>query len=197
MRPLPFAWPYWVVFWLVYAWALFPEARLAGSARKRAFQAGSSDAGSMRGIMIGQTVGLCLAFTLAFLEAARLPANLQPFCFGLGLTMIVCGSLLRRHCRRVLGESFTGDVQVKPGQAVIDRGAYAWVRHPSYSAGALMLLGIGAALGSWASILVVATATFVSYHYRITVEEQALEETLGEPYRAFMRTRKRIIPFIY
>ncbi len=60
-----------------------------------------------------------------------------------------------------------------------------------------MFVGMGLALGNWASLLVLSVATVVVYHYRLMVEERALEATLGEPYRAFMRTRKRLIPFIY
>jgi protein-S-isoprenylcysteine O-methyltransferase Ste14 len=31
----------------------------------------------------------------------------------------------------------------------------------------------------------------------MTVEERALLAVVGEPYREFMRTRRRLIPFIY
>ncbi len=33
--------------------------------------------------------------------------------------------------------------------------------------------------------------------YRISVEEHALLQAVGEPYRRFMSTRKRLIPFVY
>src|SRR5438034_7500267 len=45
--------------------------------------------------------------------------------------------LLRRHCFRLLGASFTGDVRARADQAIVTTGAYALVRHPSYSAGIL------------------------------------------------------------
>ena len=35
------------------------------------------------------------------------------------------------------------------------------------------------------------------YSYRIAVEERALLAAIGEPYRQFMSTRKRLIPFVY
>ena len=40
-------------------------------------------------------------------------------------------------------------------------------------------------------------AAFAVYLYRINVEERTLLGVIGEPYREFMRTRKRLIPFIY
>jgi protein-S-isoprenylcysteine O-methyltransferase Ste14 len=60
-----------------------------------------------------------------------------------------------------------------------------------------MNTGIGIALGSWASVATMAVTNFVVYSYRIAVEERALLAEIGEPYRQFMTTRKRLIPFVY
>jgi len=46
-------------------------------------------------------------------------------------------------------------------------------------------------------VFAVALAAFAVYGYRMAVEERALLAVLGEPYREFMRTRRRLIPFIY
>jgi protein-S-isoprenylcysteine O-methyltransferase Ste14 len=110
--------------------------------------------------------------------------------------MIVLGSLLRRYCWRTLGEYFTGDVKATPDQPVITSGPYRWVRHPSYTAGMVMFIGIGLALGSWLSFALLTIATIATYGYRVAVEERVLLETIGEPYRSYMKERKRFIPFI-
>lgn len=94
----------------------------------------------------------------------------------------------------VLG--FTAVVIVVPGQQVVERGAYRWVRHPSYSAGALLFAGMTLALGNWVSVAIALTAAVLTYSYRVRVEERALLETLGEPYRAYMRRTKRFIPMV-
>ena len=60
-----------------------------------------------------------------------------------------------------------------------------------------MNIGIGLALGSWGSTAVLALAALAVYGYRMAVEERALLAALGEPYREFLRTRRRLIPFIY
>ena len=36
----------------------------------------------------------------------------------------------------------------------------------------------------------------MGYAYRIRVEERTLLRTLGDPYRAYMRRTKRLIPFV-
>ncbi len=197
MTPLPFAWPYWPLFWVVCLWAFLPESRIIRRAQKAAAQADSRDAGSIRVIVAGGGVAMMLAFPLAWVPALRVPAPLAPLAFFAGVATIAAGSLLRRHCWRQLGASFTGDVRARPGQAIVTTGAYAYLRHPSYTAGVLMNTGIGVAMGSWASALVLAAASFAIYAYRIAVEERTLLAVVGDPYRDFMRTRKRLIPFIY
>jgi protein-S-isoprenylcysteine O-methyltransferase Ste14 len=71
------------------------------------------------------------------------------------------------------------------------------VRHPSYSAGILINAGMGLALGSWGSTAVLVLASFAVYSYRIAIEERALLAAVGKPYQEFMRTRRRLIPYVY
>jgi len=197
VRPLPFVWPYWLVFWAVVIWAFSPEFRIVREARKPAARSDSPDAGSYRVIVLGGGIAGMIAFPLAWMPFLRVSAGLQPIAFILGIVAIVAGSILRRHCWRALGPSFTGDVRADRNQRIITTGAYAVVRHPSYSAGILMNIGIGLALGSWASTALLALAAFAVYSYRIAVEERTLLNVIGAPYQEFMRTRRRLIPFLY
>ena len=197
MTPLPFVWPYWPAFWAVLAWAYSPELGIVRRAQKAAARAGSRDAGSISVIVFGGGLASLLAFPLAWVSALRVSAALAPAALVLGVVLIVAGSLIRRHCFRQLGASFTGDVRAEPGQRIVTSGAYRWRRHPAYSAGILMNMGFGVALDSWASMALLAVAAFAAYAYRIAVEERTLLAVVGEPYREFMSTRKRLIPFIY
>jgi protein-S-isoprenylcysteine O-methyltransferase Ste14 len=156
----------------------------------------SADAGSLQVVTFGMGSALMLAFALAFVHPLRFPEPAKLPAFWIGLALLIAGALLRRHCWRVLGEWFTGDVRARAEQPVIDRGAYRWVRHPSYSAGIVMMIGIAVALGSWGSVVVSTVLTVAAYSYRIVVEERALTKALGDRYVEFSRTRKRLIPFI-
>jgi len=35
-----------------------------------------------------------------------------------------------------------------------------------------------------------------TYAYRVVIEERVLLDAIGEPYRAYMRGRKRFIPYV-
>jgi protein-S-isoprenylcysteine O-methyltransferase Ste14 len=193
MRPLPFVWPYAVIFWGAYVWAFWPEFGII----KRAQRSGNrKDAKSLQVIVLGMWIGFFAAFAFAWVPSLQFRAH-RIAIFFLGVVILILASLLRRHCWRMLGASFTGDVRARAGQEVVSRGAYAILRHPSYTAGILLNLGVGVALGSWAAALVLTLVSFAVYTYRISVEERALLGEIGEPYRRFMSTRKRLIPFVY
>ena len=196
MRPLPFTWPYYLIFWAVYIWAFFPEVRIVQGGVKGARQAGSKDSGSLRVLLGGMWIALLLAFPLAFVPAWSFPRRAQLPIFVAGLLLIVLGSLLRRYCFSTLGEFFTGDVRARQDQPVISTGPYRWVRHPSYTAGMMMFIGIGLALGSWASAALLTIGTVATYGYRVAIEERLLLQTLGEPYASYMKGRRRFIPHI-
>ncbi len=188
-------WPYAAVFWATFVWAMMPEWRLIGRTRAEA-AAGPQDAGSCRVIVVVNMLAVGLAFALAFGSPATAMSSHRMAAFWTGVALLAGGSALRRHCFAMLGASFTGAVEVRPGQIVVERGAYRRVRHPSYTAGILMFAGIGLALASWLSLLLMTLAPVFAYAYRVRVEERALAETLGEPYRAYMRRTKRFVPFI-
>jgi protein-S-isoprenylcysteine O-methyltransferase Ste14 len=186
-------WPYALLYWSVCAWVFWPEFRILRNAgRVRT----DTDAKSLQVILFGLNLAYLAAYVIAWVPWLALRSH-RVAVFFLGMALLVAGSLLRRHCWRMLGASFTGDVRASTGQEVVTRGAYAWVRHPSYTAAILMNLGIALALGSWGAVVLLLVASFVVYGYRMAVEERALAAAIGEPYRRYMQTRKRLIPFVY
>jgi protein-S-isoprenylcysteine O-methyltransferase len=194
MRPLPFVWPYALVYWLVVLWALWPEFSIVRRAQRTQT---TSDSKSLQVILVGQSIAFLLSYPLAWIPALQLAPTHRVAVFYVGIALVVGGALLRRHCFRMLASSFTGDVRARTDQEVVSRGAYRILRHPAYTAGIVLNTGVGIALGSWVSAVLLAVASTAVYMYRIAVEERELVAVIGEPYRQFMSTRKRLIPFIY
>jgi protein-S-isoprenylcysteine O-methyltransferase Ste14 len=193
VRPLVYTSPYWWIFAAVFLFAFVPEFGLM--ARSRPAPGEKTDRGSTAVIAMSGWIGMMAAFAVA-----RMPAFLivrgQKIWFALGLAALLCGTMLRRHCWRVLGRYFTGNVKAESDQPVIQEGAYRWIRHPSYSGGMLMYIGVGLALTNWLSLLIIAGTGFAAYLYRVRVEERALVEKLGSRYEEYMRRTKRFIPFV-
>jgi protein-S-isoprenylcysteine O-methyltransferase Ste14 len=87
-------------------------------------------------------------------------------------------------------------IEVSADQRVISTGPYAWVRHPMYAAGLVMLFGIPIALGSAWGVLVV-VAIIPALVWRLINEEDFLARNLPG-YRAYRdRVRYRLVPLIW
>ena len=92
MRPLPFVWPYALVFWATYALAFLPEWKIVQDARKSAKRADSQDDESLRVIMSVQMVALLIAFGIAFVRVWSFPARARlPWFFGGVVLWVVVG----------------------------------------------------------------------------------------------------------
>lgn len=194
MRPLITNWHYGLALFLIMLWAFGREFFLTIRTGKGA--AGRQDAGSLYVVLLAQWIGMAAAFTIAFTMPFGSLAHGR-FWFWCGLALLVAGSLLRQHCFRMLGASFTAAVVVAREQVIVESGAYRWIRHPSYAGGLIGYAGIALALGNWISLAVILVMVLGSYSYRVRVEERALMETLGEPYREYMQRTKRFIPAVF
>jgi protein-S-isoprenylcysteine O-methyltransferase Ste14 len=192
MKPLAYSLPYAWFFWAALLLAYVPEFLLVARSRP----AKDVDRGSTAVIMMAGWIGMLAAFAVAGTQAFAITSGRRAW-FVAGLVILLCGSLLRRHCWRMLGKHFTGDVKASTDQPVVDRGAYRWVRHPSYTGGILMYLGTGLALTNWMSALIITAAGGLAYLYRVRVEEHALQANLGIRYQEYMARTKRFVPFVF
>jgi protein-S-isoprenylcysteine O-methyltransferase Ste14 len=182
-----------IIFWIVFVWSFYLEIQHSGIVAGA--PSNKQDAGTMRLINIGSDLALFLAFVASFLP--WLVISNRRIALDVGTGLLIVGSLFRRYSIRILGKYFTAAVTVSADQPVIENGPYRWIRHPGYTAGFIMFLGIGLALGNWLSFIIFFLELCFVYSKRVKAEEKALLETIGEPYRAYMARTKRFIPFIF
>jgi protein-S-isoprenylcysteine O-methyltransferase Ste14 len=58
-------------------------------------------------------------------------------------------------------------------------------------------IGLGLALQSWVSMLVLLVAMVAAFAYRMQVEEKFLVAELGDEYLHYMARTKRIVPYVW
>jgi protein-S-isoprenylcysteine O-methyltransferase Ste14 len=183
-----------VLFWIVFYLWVGSEMYLGWRSRLTT-GAVARDAGSrfflISSIWLGIAIGIGLA---AAVPAVAFTSGRQPL-FYIGIALMLFGMALRWYSIRVLGKSFTYTVATRQDQQVVEAGPYRWIRHPSYTGALLTVLGVLVCMTNPLAFLGI-VPTLIGYSYRIHVEERALVENLGDPYRSYMKRTKRLLPFL-
>jgi protein-S-isoprenylcysteine O-methyltransferase Ste14 len=97
--------------------------------------------------------------------------------------------------RAVLGRNWSGTVTLKEDHELIVRGPYRLVRHPIYTGLLAMLIGTLLPQGHLAGMLGL-LLVFVSFWIKLSQEEEVMRKQFPEPYAAYEKRVKRIIPFV-
>ena len=145
------------------------------------------------------------AFAVLGLMGAYLPAYTDRVGFWtidgdavrwIGVVLFIAGGALRMWPVFVLGRRFSGLVAIQPGHALVTRGVYGIIRHPSYLG--LLVNSLGWALAFRSGVgVVLAAFTLVPLVARIRAEEKLLNEHFGAEYAAYRARTSRLIPGLY
>jgi protein-S-isoprenylcysteine O-methyltransferase Ste14 len=122
---------------------------------------------------------------------------LPHWLFYPGLTLWLLGLALTVWAYSTLGRFFSLDVQIQNEHRVIDTGPYRPLRHPGYAGAMFGLNGLGLALQSWVSVLLLLLASIAAFAYRMQTEETFLVAGLGDEYLHYMARTKRLVPYVW
>ena len=133
-----------------------------------------------------------MAIVIGYLRIGVLPNWL----FYPGLTIFILGIGLTTWSYRTLGRYFALTVRLQTDHKIVDKGPYRFIRHPGYTGALIGLTGLGIAVQSLVSVLLLFLASSFALAYRVHVEEKFMVAELGDDYLNYMRITKRLIPFI-
>ena len=74
----------------------------------------------------------------------------------------------------------------KPSLTLVTGGIFAWMRNPMYVGLMLVVAGLGIALASDWTLVLLVPAALILHFYVVTREERYLEKKFGESYRVYM-----------
>ncbi len=182
----------WLLVVTVVVWVVM-ELRQSTNHRPEAV---TTDQGSRVVLRFATLIGVVLAVSASrgVPGAAIRPVTLFVW---IGLVILWSGIALRIWSFRTLGRYFTFTVQTSGDQPVITEGPYRVIRHPSYAGILLAVVGLGLFIGNWLSLIGLTVAVACGLVFRIRVEEQALENELGDDYRHYAASHKRLVPFVW
>ena len=171
----------WAAFWLYWLLAAFSmkRGRVAWSRELR-----------IRAVIV------IAAFLLIRLGAFRgHHLHTDSWRAGVGLVLFVLGLGFAIWARVHIGRNWGTPMTQKNDPELVTSGPYRLVRHPIYSG--ILVAGVGTAVAlSWLWLAVVALAG-IYFVYSATVEERFLTEQFPDAYRAYKRSSKMLVPFVF
>lgn len=115
---------------------------------------------------------------------------------SVGLAGVLLGFSLRNVAKRTLRSYLARGADSLRKHKLVKHGVYAYIRHPIYLGAILLNLGAILLFSSPYGFLIM--LGFVPcILYRIKIEEKSLVKKFGREYKDYMKTTKKIIPFIY
>jgi protein-S-isoprenylcysteine O-methyltransferase Ste14 len=114
-----------------------------------------------------------------------------------GIALIIAGIGLRAWSIATLGRFFQYQITIQPGHRVVISGPYRHLRHPAYTAIALILAGIALACDDVWGLAAAAALGGIGLAVRIRAEERQLTRALGAEYQHFAVGRKRLVPGVW
>lgn len=131
---------------------------------------------------------------VSFLQHAALwPETFSTFL--LADIVAILGLFTTLWARVTLGGNWSANVTVKENHELIERGPYAFVRHPIYTGILMLILSLAIFYGSLVSILVFVFG-FIGYGLKAMKEEHLMIEHFGDAYVDYKGRTKALIPFI-
>ena len=147
---------------------------------------------------------LAFAATRLLLEHFRHPSSHvtkialpspTPIVAGAADLLAVAGLIIALWGRIVLGRNWNIHPGLKENHELIERGPYAYVRHPMYSGLCLMLLGTVTWYGNKAGYLLFFVCLLGAW-FKLHAEEKILTRHFGESYLSYKARVKALIPFV-
>ena len=141
--------------------------------------------------------------SIAFIAVLVFPAidhrfgwsTVPPYAVAAGDILVALGLLVIFFVFKE--NTFTSAIiEVGTEQKIISTGPYAFVRHPMYTGGLIMLLGVPLALGSWWGLFTIIPITLVII-WRLLDEEKFLAKNLSGYSEYQNKVRYRLLPFIW
>ncbi len=115
----------------------------------------------------------------------------------IALVLMVSGLLMRTWGVVTLGRYFTWHITAEEQQTVVRSGPYRFVRHPGYL-GAFLTYGSTALFfHSWIVCIPSAAILLFAFLRRIHYEEKELCVVLGDDYKSYCRSVRRLIPGLW
>ncbi len=175
---------------------LFAVALLVARARREPESGGRRDPASLLGIAVQG-----LAFVVAGTGATRVtldPLGTPALLATLVVVVLMGGALaLFVAASATMGRNWSLVARTRGDHALATTGPFARMRHPIYTALALVLIALAVALGHLPRLAIALPVYALGTWLRVRIEERLLRDMFGAAYDGYAARVKRFVPGVF
>ncbi len=123
--------------------------------------------------------------------------SFHPALAWCGTLVFALALLLFYRTHRDLGRFWSVTLEIRQTHQLITTGVYRYVRHPMYAAFFLWAIAQALLLPNWIGGLAGLAGFGTLFGFRLTREEQMMEATFGDAYRAYAARTWRVVPGVF
>jgi protein-S-isoprenylcysteine O-methyltransferase Ste14 len=173
------------------SWVLIAAAMAVGRFPSRRARVRHRNFAGLAGIVLqGAGLGLAFGWRRAPLETSAVGWTIAATAVVL-VSAVFLGSAIW-----ALGKQWSLLPRLVEEHALVERGPYAIVRHPIYTAMLGMLIATGLAVGPSLVLVVAVTLFLVGTVIRTRLEERLLGQVFGEEYALYSTRVPALLPFL-
>jgi len=159
------------------------------------FKEGSRDRSTDKGTMYLILVTGVIGHIGSLIDWAYFPSFTVGQSVLVGAFLMIFGIIFRIVAIQSLKYGFSSSIRIKEGQQLFTRGLYSKLRHPSYTAAWILMIGDALLFQSYFGLAILGVGMFLVYMKRIQVEEEVLLKKYGKEYEDYMQRTWKFLPW--
>ncbi|WP_176397853.1 methyltransferase family protein [Bacillus cereus] len=117
--------------------------------------------------------------------------------YWLGISVMYFGIALRHYCVYLMGNQYVATLQVNEKPKLITQGPFGLIRHPCYTGFIIALWGASITMLNYLFIIFLIVFSLLLFLIQIKIEEKQLIKYFGKEYEEYIKSTKKMFPFIY
>ncbi|MGN5650770.1 methyltransferase family protein [Bacillus sp. Brlt_9] len=137
-----------------------------------------------------------VSFKIFHLQIGTIPVQYD-WLYWIGLSMMYLGIILRHYCVYFMGNQYVATLRVNEKPKLITHGPFGLIRHPCYTGFIVALWGASITMLNYVFVAFLVLASLILFLIQIKIEEKQLIKYFGKEYEEYIKSTKKLFPFIY
>jgi protein-S-isoprenylcysteine O-methyltransferase Ste14 len=136
------------------------------------------------------------SFKIFHMQVGTIPVQYD-WLYWIGLSLMYLGIILRHYCVYLMGSQYVATLRVNEKPKLITQGPFGLIRHPCYTGFIVALWGASITMLNYVFVVFLMMASLILFLIQIKIEEKQLIIYFGKEYEEYIKSTKKLFPYIF